>query len=335
LIDLRSDTVTRPSPDMRRAMAEAEVGDDVYGEDPTVARLEARAAELVGKAAALFVPSGTMANQLAIRAQTEPGDALIAQTGAHCVTYEGGGAAALCGVDALRVGADGAITADEIAVALPPDDDHFPRARLVCLENTHNRSGGRALGVRTQREIAALAAERGLRLHLDGARLFNAALAAGVSVRELAEPFDTVAFCLSKGLGAPVGSLLCGARDTLRRARRFRKMLGGGMRQVGILAAAGLYALDHNVARLAEDHAHAARLAAGLAEIPGLAVMRPPESNIVVFVAPDAPKLVARARERGLRMNALDARSIRAVTHMDVSASDVDRALATLRECVT
>jgi threonine aldolase len=330
-IDLRSDTVTRPGPAMRQAMAAAEVGDDVYGEDPTVNRLEAVAAARFGKQAAVFVPSGTMANQLAIRSHTEPGDGAIAGVGAHLWLYEGGAAAALSGVQIALVGEDGRFGADDVRRAIAPDDPHFPRTRLVCVENTHNRSGGRVFPLETIREIAALARERGLALHLDGARIFNAEAATGIPVAEWAAEFDSVAFCLSKGLGAPVGSLLTGPGDFVRRARRFRKQLGGAMRQAGILAAAGLYALEHHTKRLADDHANARRLAAGLAQLQGVRVPRPPETNMVFFQAPDAARFGARARERGVLIGGIDARTLRAVTHLDVSADDVDEALARLR----
>jgi threonine aldolase len=330
-IDLRSDTVTRPGPAMRRAMAEAEVGDDVYGEDPTVNRLEAVAAARFGKEAALFVPSGTMANQLAIRAHTEPGDGAIAGVGAHLWLYEGGAAAAVAGVQITQVGEDGLFGADDVRGAIAPDDSHFARTRLVCVENTHNRSGGRVFPLEAIRAIARVARDRGLAMHLDGARIWNAEVATGIPVAEWAAEFDSVAFCLSKGLGAPVGSLVAGTRQFVRRARRFRKQLGGGMRQAGILAAAGLFALEHNVKRLADDHANARRLAAGLAELPGIEVPRAPETNMVFFCAPDAARFAARARELGVLVGAIDARTLRAVTHLDVSAADVDQALARLR----
>jgi threonine aldolase len=330
-IDLRSDTVTRPGPAMRQAMAEAEVGDDVYGEDPTVNRLEAVAAARFGKEAAVFVPSGTMANQLAIRAHTEPGDGAIAGVGAHLWLYEAGAAAAISGVQITHVGADGLFAADDVRRAIAPDDPHFPRTRLVCVENTHNRSGGRVFPLEAIRGISALARERGLALHLDGARIWNAEVATGTSAAEWASHFDSVACCLSKGLGAPVGSLLLGSRELVRRARRFRKQLGGSLRQAGILAAAGLYALEHHVKRLADDHAHARRLAAGLAELPGVRVARPPETNMVFFQVPDAAAFVARARDVAVLAGAVDSRTVRAVTHLDVSTADVEEALVRLR----
>jgi threonine aldolase len=330
-IDLRSDTVTRPDEAMREAMARAEVGDDVYGEDPSVNRLQERSAALLGKEAALFVPSGTMANQVAIRAHTEPGDALIAGHSAHSYLYESGGAAALSGVQPVIVGEDGFFDADELRAAIFPADDHFPRTRLVCLENTHNRSGGRVFPLDAQQRIAALARESGLRLHLDGARLFNAAVASGCDPAELAAPHDSVSFCLSKGLGAPVGSLLAGSREFIARAHRFRKMFGGGMRQAGILAAAGLHALDHGIKRLADDHANARRLAEGLATL-GFRVSPPPETNMVMFTVEDTAGFLRETRARGVWINPMAEGQFRAVTHLDVSEADVDAALERIGE---
>jgi len=331
-IDLRSDTVTRPTAKMREQMAQAEVGDDVYGEDPSVRRLEELAAERLGKQAALFVPSGTMANLIAVRCHTQPGDALFAGEGAHVYLYEGGGAAAIAGVHSVVVGAGGLFTRAELEAALYPADAHFAHPRLVCIENTHNRSGGRIFPFEAQLEIASLCRERGLALHLDGARLFNAACVGERSVAQLAEPFDSVSLCLSKGLGAPVGSLLLGSRAWIARAHRIRKLLGGGMRQAGILAAAGIHALENHVERLGVDHRNAAALARGLARLPAVDHVVAPETNIVVFEVRDAPSFVAAAAERGVRMNALDARRIRAVTHLDVDANAIEAALARLLE---
>jgi threonine aldolase len=331
-IDLRSDTVTRPTPAMREAMANAAVGDDVYGEDPTLNRLEALAAERVGKAAAVFVPSGTMANQIALRVHTEPGDAALAGHGSHMLLYEAGAPAVLAGVTMQAIGVDGLFDADDVRRAIAPDDPHFPVTRLVCVENTHAQSGGRVFPLEAIRRIGALARERGLRAHLDGARIWNAEVASGVPAAEWASHFDSVSFCLSKGLGAPVGSLVCGSREFAARARRVRKLYGGGMRQAGILAAAGLFALEHHVKRLADDHANARSLAQGLAALPGVALVRDPETNIVAFRVADAGRFVARARERGVLIGALDREWVRAVTHLDVSADDVAEALARLRE---
>ncbi len=329
-IDLRSDTVTRPTPEMRAAMAAAEVGDDVYGEDPTVNRLQAVAAELTGKEGALFMPSGTMANQVAVRAWTEPGDALMAARDAHVYLYEGGGAAALSGVQAALIGSDGLFRLEDVQAAAAPDDIHFARTRLVCVENTHNRSGGRIFPRSDAVAIGDWARARGWSLHLDGARVFNAAVASGDSVEEIASPFDSVSFCLSKGLGAPVGSLLCGDKAFIDRALRIRKLFGGGMRQVGGLAAAGLYALDHHVERLAEDHEKARFLAASLEGVPGIEIRGVPETNIVVIKAGNAPALSARARDNGVLLSLMDACTLRAVTHLDVSHEAVARAAAVL-----
>jgi threonine aldolase len=329
-IDLRSDTVTRPTAAMRAAMAAAEVGDDVYGEDPTVNLLQERAAELLGKEAALFVPSGTMANQLAIRAQTSHGDMVLAGVGAHLLRYESGAAAAISGVQVRTLGEGGLFSAEELRAVLPPPDHHNAPATLVALENTHNAAGGRIFSIDDVEQIATAAAQHGLRLHLDGARLWNAVVASGIDARRWARPFDTVSFCLSKGLGAPVGSLVCGGVATIDRVHRFRKMLGGGMRQAGILAAAGLYALEHHIERLADDHANARRLAAGLADL-GYAVEEPTETNIVMFAVPDPGSFLRGCRAAGVLINPVAGRRFRAVTHLDVVAGDVDEALARLR----
>jgi threonine aldolase len=327
VIDLRSDTVTRPGPEMREAMARAEVGDDVYGEDPTVNRLQELSAQRLGKEAALLVPSGTMANQIALRAQTRHGDAVIAGEDAHLQLYEAGAAAAISGLQFLTAGRGGLFSAGEAEAAILPQDSHFPRARIVCLENTHNRSGGRVFPLADVQAIGELARTRGLARHLDGARIFNAEVASGIPAREWAAHCDSVSFCLSKGLGAPIGSLICGSRELIARAHRVRKMLGGGMRQAGVIAAAGIYALERNVERLAEDHANARLLALGLASLAGVELVAKPETNMVVFRVADAPGLVKRAAERGLRMGAVAADRIRAVTHLDVSADDVREAV--------
>lgn len=332
-IDLRSDTVTRPTPEMREAMARAEVGDDVFGEDPSVNLLQQRAAALMRKEAALFVPSGTMANQLAVRTHTEPGDGLVAPHGAHVYEYEGGAAAALAGVQIVLVGAEGVFSAEDLRAALRPVDVHFAPPRVVWIENTHNRSGGIVFPLDAQRSVVDAARAAGLALHLDGARLFNASVATGVAVGDLAADFDSVSFCLSKGLGAPVGSLLCGSARFIERARRFRKMYGGGMRQAGVLAAAGLHALDHHVKRLAEDHANARLLADGIAGTRGLELLRAPETNMVLFRCASSEALVARARAAGLLLGGRDARTVRAVTHLDVDRNGMERAVAILRDC--
>jgi threonine aldolase len=332
-IDLRSDTVTRPTPAMRRAMAEAEVGDDVYGEDPSVQRLEARAAELLGKPAALFVPTGTMANQIALLCHTRPGDEVLHGEDNHCVLYEAGAGAAWAGVQFRAVGRGGLFTAAQLEAALRPADVHYPPTSLVALENTHNRAGGRVFPQADVQAIAELARSRSLRVHLDGARIWNAAVASGKSPAELAAPADSVSACFSKGLGAPVGSVLAGSLELRARAHRFRKMLGGGMRQAGVLCAAASHALEHHQARLAEDHENAQRLARGLARLSGLSCETSAvETNIVCFDvhAGEAAELVARARARGVRLNAIGPRRLRAVTHLDVTAADIDEALQRL-----
>ncbi len=334
MIDLRSDTVTKPSPVMRRAMADAEVGDDVYGEDPTAHKLEARTAELLGKEAALFVPSGTMANQIALMLHCRAGDAVLVGEGTHCMVYETGAAAAWARVQFSVVGKGGLFSADEMEAAIDPDHDHLPRSRLVVIENTHNRAGGRVF---PQAEVAAIAARahgRGLFVHLDGARLWNAAAASGNSLALLAAQADTVSVCFSKGLGAPVGSALVGPRALITEARRLRKMLGGGMRQVGVLCAAALVALDQRE-RLVEDHELAQRLAQGIARDTHWSVdLARVETNIVNITMPEgtAPSMAARLKEAGVFVNAMGASILRAVTHRDLSRVDIDQALTVLRD---
>jgi threonine aldolase len=332
-IDLRSDTLTKPTPAMRDAMATAEVGDDVYGEDPTLNRLQEMAAERTGKEAALFVASGTMANQIAIRSHTQPGDAIITGQQVHVLLYESGAAAAISGVQAVEVGDGDFFSAADVEAAIFPENDHYATTSLVCIENTHNRSGGRVFPLRDQIEISRLARKRGLALHLDGARIFNASIATGDSVSDLCAPFDSISFCLSKGLGAPVGSLLCGSKSFIRRARRFRKMFGGGMRQAGILGAAGIYALDNNVERLAEDHARACALAQGLRASARIELVSEPETNMVVFEVPDARHLISRLAERDLYFGATSQRIIRAVTHLGID-DDIERAVEIVADSV-
>jgi threonine aldolase len=330
-IDLRSDTITRPTPAMREAMAAAEVGDDMFGEDPTVAKLEARVAELLGKEAAMFAPSGTMVNQLALRAHTEPGDEVILDGNAHIYYYEGGAPAALAGVMCRCLpGVRGIFNAADLEAVLRPTDQHFPPTKLVCLENTHNRGGGKIWPQELVREIGTLTRERGIRLHLDGARLWNAAVARGVSERELAAEFDSVAVCFSKGLGAPVGSALCGSGEFIQRARRFRKMFGGGMRQAGIIAAGALHALEHHRERLAEDHANARALADGLSALPGIELdPAAVETNIVIarLTTVPADRLARELDEAGLRVFTTGPDTIRAVTSLAVPAGEIQRAL--------
>jgi threonine aldolase len=335
LIDLRSDTVTKPTPAMREAMARAEVGDDVFCDDPTVKALESRTAELLGKEAALFVPSGTMANQLAIRGHTEPGDEILVEANAHLYYYEGGAPAALSGVMCRCInGQRGIFTGADVEAALRPADQHFPCTRLVCLENTHNRGGGKIWSIGQVQEVAAAARKHGLQLHLDGARLWNASVTAGIPERDYAAYFDTISVCFSKGLGAPVGSALAGPKAFIERARRFRKMFGGGMRQAGIIAAGALFALANHRARLAEDHANAKALASGLAAVSGLeATPAEVETNMVRFrvLFMPAQQLVDRLRAQGVLVLAVGPDTIRAVTSLMVSAEDVQTAIAVVK----
>jgi threonine aldolase len=331
-IDLRSDTVTRPSAAMRRAMADAEVGDDVYGEDPTVNRLQEEVADLLGTEAALFVPSGSMANQIAIRVHTRPGDEALAGTGAHSYLYESGAAAGLAGVQVTLLAGDGRFTADDVRAAYKGGDHNRPPTTLVLLENTHNVGGGLVWPRAQVDEVLAVCRQLDLRAHLDGARLWNAAAATGASARALCAGFDSVSVCLSKGLGAPVGSLVAGSRAFIDLAHRARKMMGGGMRQAGILAAAGLHALEHNRTRLAEDHANAAFIAQGLAGVPGLSVAG--ETNIVMvdFANRRGDEVQRLAAERGLLFWSFGERRIRLVTHLDVSRADCARAVEILSQ---
>ena len=334
-IDLRSDTVTRPSPGMREAMARAEVGDDVFGEDPTVKVLEARVAELLGKEAGLFTASGTMANQIALGALARPGEEVLCHEGAHIVSFEGGAPAALWGIQLRTLpGERGILSPADVEAAIRPEADWLPRTRVVEIENTHNTAGGAVWPLERVREIGRLAAGRGLLVHLDGARLLNACAASGVAPRDYAEPATLASICLSKGLGAPAGSVLTGPADRIREARRLRKRLGGGMRQVGILAAAGLYALDHNVDRLVEDHEHARRLAASLGVLPGWKLAFPPETNLVYFRVSglSAAEAADRLRARGLLCAVAGRDLLRFATHLDASAEDVEEAIRRARE---
>lgn len=331
MIDLRSDTVTQPTADMRQAMVQAQVGDDVLGDDPTVNDLEAYVADLLGKEAAVYMPSGTMTNQVALRSHTQPGDEVFLEAEAHIYYYEGGGPAALSGVSCrLLPGTGGSFTAMDVEQALRPSDPHFPRARLVCIENTHNRSGGRIFPLQTIQDIALMCQQQNLSLHMDGARFWNACVATGISEAAYAEPFDTVSVCFSKGLGAPVGSALVGTATQMAIARRFRKMFGGGMRQAGIIAAGALYALHHHRDRLMEDHLNAQRLAIGLQGIKGI-VIEPEtvETNIVNFAVPkmQAKDLVQDLAQRGIAVLATGPHKIRAVTHLMVNRHDIDQAI--------
>jgi threonine aldolase len=339
-IDLRSDTVTRPSPEMRQAMAAAPVGDDQYGEDPSVNQLQARIAALLGKEAALFVPSGTMANQIALKLLTRPGEEVLLGQEAHIMWHEAGAGAANAGVLFTAIGEGGRFTADEFAAACKPRGHIvLPATGLVAIENTHNLGGGVVFPQADAVAICAAARAAGVASYLDGARLFNAATASRISLDELARPFDLVSVALSKGLGCPVGSVLAGGADTIAGAVRARRMFGGAMRQSGILAAAGLYALDHHVATLADDHANARLIAERLAGLPGVVLdLATVQTNIVVFrLAPDRPDaaaIVARAREAGVLVSALGPRTVRAVTHRDVSRGDCRRAAELLAAAI-
>ena len=337
-IDLRSDTVTQPTEAMRRAMATAEVGDDVLGDDPTVHELERATAELLGKEAAVYVPSGAMSNQVAVRTHTEPGDEILLEATAHIYYFEAGAPAALSGVTChLLPGVRGIFTADDVRAALRPANVHFPPTKLVCVENTSNRGGGSIWPIERIAEVHDAARGAQLRLHLDGARLWNASVATGIAEREYAKYFDSVSVCFSKGLGAPVGSCLAGGAEFIARARRFRKMFGGGMRQAGIIAAGALYALRNHRERLADDHANAKALAAGLAAMDGIELdPATVETNIVIFRVTGRPaaELVERLQAGGVLVLATGPDSIRAVTNLMVSADDVPRGLAAFEEAL-
>ena len=336
-VDLRSDTVTRPTPEMRRAMAEAEVGDDVYGEDPTINRLEHLAAETFGRDAALFVPSGTMGNQIAIKIHTQPGQEVICEERAHIFNYEMATLAAFSGCIARPIpAADGILSWAEVKKRIRPKTYYISQTGLVSLENTHNMAGGTVYPTPVAEEICDAAHDAGLPVHLDGARVFNAAAALGKSVAELTRRFDSVMFCLSKGLGAPVGSLVVGSRDFIEQARIYRKALGGGMRQAGILAAAGLIALEKMPARLRDDHANARFLADGLAHTHGVRLdPKKVQTNIVVFdisgTGMDSAEFSRRLAERNVLANGIDPQTMRMVTHMDVDRAGCEYALETIR----
>jgi threonine aldolase len=338
IVDLRSDTVTRPSLEMRTAMMSAEVGDDVLGDDPTVNRLQERMAAFLNKEAALFVPSGTMANQVTIRSVCEPGDEIILDETTHSYNYETGAPAALsgCSVRAVR-GERGVFSPQDVENAFRPESAHFARSRLVIVENTSNRGGGTVWPLERVADIHAVTRKLGLQLHLDGARLWNASVATGRKPAEYARYADTVSMCFSKGLGAPVGSIVVGPKPLIERARRFRKMFGGAMRQAGILAAAALYAIDHNVQRLAEDHENARRFAEAIAELPGVRLDPDTvETNIIIFEVDaqlgSAPQFVERLRKHDVWMLPTGPTKVRAVTHLDVSREQIDRAIEVFRE---
>jgi threonine aldolase len=330
VVDLRSDTVTKPTPAMREAMSRAEVGDDVFGDDPTVNALQERIAAMLGKEAALFMPTGTQSNLSALMTHCGRGEEFIVGQMAHTYRWEAGGAAVLGSIQPQPIShqADGTLALADIETAIKPDDAHFARTRLLTLENTF---GGTVLSMDYMAAATGLARRRGLAIHLDGARVFNAATALGVPVRDIAAHFDTVSVCFSKGLGAPIGSALCGPRELIKRAHRWRKMLGGGMRQAGVLAAGALHALDHHVARLADDHALAKRLATGLSAIPGITVDTPQTNIVFAEVKGErAATLIDHLKSRGVLATGLY--KLRFVTHLDVDAPGVDRAIAAVRE---
>jgi threonine aldolase len=338
LIDLRSDTVTRPTPAMRKAMAEAEVGDDVFGEDPTVNALQEKVADFLGKETALFVPSGTMANQLSIKSHTQPGDEVIIEASSHPYNFEGGAGAALSGIQFQCLkGVRGILDASQIEEAIRPADHHFPVTKLVCLENTHNRGGGSIYPLEKMAEIYRLAKSKGILLHLDGARLWNASVATGIKPREYAQWADSVSVCLSKGLGAPIGSLVAGSKSFIDRVHRFRKMFGGGMRQVGIIAAAGIYALEHHLERLKEDHRNAKRLAVGLKELKGVSIdPKHVETNIIIFdvthTGMTGSQVAEAMKKEGVLIHAFGKTQIRLVTHLDVNAEDIETTLKAFKK---
>lgn len=340
VIDLRSDTVTQPTEEMRRAMFEAEVGDDVYVEDPTINLLEEKSAVMLGKEAALFTPSGTMSNLLAVLVNTRPGDEIILGSEAHMLAAEVGGASALGGVimRTIENAVDGSLDPGVIEQIIREDNIHFPHSTLLCIENTQNRCGGRVLTAEYTAEVTVLAQKRGLKVHLDGARIFNAAVALGIPASELTAKVDSVSFCLSKGLSAPVGSLLCGKREFITSARKWRKMLGGGMRQAGIIAAAGIIAIEKMVDRLADDHANAKRLVMGMAELPGMIVYPDRvQTNIVLFEPPakvtplEFSKLLG---DRRVLAKPYGGRKLRAVTNRMVSSSDIEETLDRVKQIV-
>jgi len=337
VVDLRSDTLTLPTPEMREAMARAEVGDDVWEEDPTVQRLEALAAERTAKDAGLFVPSGTMGNLVSVLSHTQPGQEIILDLDSHIFNYEVASAAVIGGVQTRPIPTErGFLSPDQVRGAIRPANIHVPPTGLVCLENTHNRHGGTVCSPEEIGAVAEIARAAGIPVHLDGARIFNAAVALGRPLSEFTRPVDSVTFCVSKGLSAPVGSLVCGTREFVARARRFRKMLGGGMRQVGILAAAGIVALEEMIDRLADDHANARRLAEGLAALPRIRIdLTKVQTNIVIFFVDrpgGAAELVQGCAARKVKIHAIGPTAIRCVTHKDVDREDIDRALDALRE---
>lgn len=342
IIDLRSDTVTKPTAAMRAAMAAAEVGDDVFGEDPTVKKLEERVAALMGKEAAVFVPSGTMSNQIAIRSQTQPGDEILLDLNCHIYNYEAGGPAVLSGVTCRTLdGENGILDLSQLKDKIRPSDSyHQVRTRMVCLENTHNRGGGTIYPIDKIDAISRWARSNGLIMHLDGARLWNAIVATGIPARQWAEHFDSVSVCFSKGLGAPVGSALSGSHELIDKARGSRKLLGGGMRQAGVLAAACIYAIDHHIERLAEDHRNAQIIAEAMFDTPGLAPYPPKIETNLIWCRVDrelgtAEAVAAKLAKHGIRVLIAGPQTIRACTHLDVNTAQAEQAAETLRKTLT
>jgi len=337
MIDLRSDTVTRPTDGMREAMYRAEVGDDVIDVDPTLDQLQKRTAELLGKQAAIFMPSGTMTNQIALRVHCAPGDEFLCDSDCHIYNYEQGAFAQLSGLVARTIqGKQGVLNLDDLHGTVRPINEHMVQTRLLCLENTHNRGSGKVQPQSQVEQVCKWAHESGLQTHLDGARLFNASVATGLSLKELAAPFDTVSVCFSKGLGAPIGSCLAGTHELVSKARRARKLFGGGMRQVGVVASAALYALDHHIERLAIDHAHARLLAQAVREFDFLKVMGDePETNILIFHVSErwgtSQKFASDLEKLGVRVMAFSPVAIRMVTHLDVSHDQIQRACEAIR----
>lgn len=336
VVDYRSDTVTRPTPGMREAMFAAPVGDDVFGEDPSINQLEQKTAALFGMQAALFCPSGTMTNQIAIKCHTQPGDEIICEENSHIYQYEGGGIAfnSLCSVKLLQ-GDNGRITAQQVEKAIQPDDVHRPISRLVSLENTSNRGGGSCYDFAAIEEIRALCTKNKLALHLDGARIWNAMIAKNESPLQYGKTFDSISVCLSKSLGCPVGSVLIGTTDFIKKARRIRKVFGGGMRQAGFMAAAGIYALDHHIERLQIDHQHAQQLAAAWVNKTFVKMVLPVETNIIIFELDDtlpAPALVSQLKEKGILTYAIAPNRVRLVTHLDITSAMIDQTLDSINK---
>jgi threonine aldolase len=335
-IDLRSDTVTKPTPEMREAMMKADVGDDVFGEDPTVNKLQLRCAEISGKEKALYVPSGCMANQLAVKSHTQQGDEVICESECHIFNYETAAPAVISNVQMMTVlGENGVMQLDEIKKFIRTKEYYFPRTRLICLENTHNRAGGVIQPIEVIKEISEFARKNDIRMHMDGARIYNASVETGISVNKYASYFDSISFCFSKGLGAPVGSILCGSAEFITIAHKWRKIIGGGMRQAGILAAAALYALDNNVNRLKEDHKKAKYFAGEISNVKGINVnLDLVHTNIVVFSNSKYQKseLISKLKEKGVLISAGSFENLRAVFHLDVSMVEVENAVKLFKE---